>query len=86
MCKTAVVAHEGLKKCHQRNANVRAILKGARVGNKELDLGCQFHHAFWFGDMNYRLQFTDDAADGKALSSPQVKAMKDKKAVREKVR
>ena len=37
-----------------------SILKGARLGNTSLDLGCQFHHAFWMGDMNFRCRLAED--------------------------
>lgn len=34
------------------------ILNGARVGQKALTLDHQFDHAFWFGDMNYRIDLS----------------------------
>lgn len=39
----------------QRNQNVAEIMDGARVGNTLLDFGSQFTHAFWMGDLNYRI-------------------------------
>lgn len=33
------------------------ILRGARVGDKTMDILAQTHHVFWFGDMNYRTDF-----------------------------
>ncbi|RHY34134.1 hypothetical protein DYB32_001116 [Aphanomyces invadans] len=40
---------------------VAEILSGARVGQRSIELDHQFDHAFWFGDMNYRVQlaYTD---------------------------
>ena len=32
------------------------ILKGLNLGHKSAyDLTNQFHHVFWFGDLNYRI-------------------------------
>ena len=31
------------------------VQNGCRVSNTALDLGSQYTHAFWFGDMNYRV-------------------------------
>ncbi|XP_065886590.1 phosphatidylinositol 3,4,5-trisphosphate 5-phosphatase 2-like [Dysidea avara] len=50
----------GNEKCHRRNNNFHDILKGL-VGLKQkkqlsiFDLTLQFHHLFWFGDLNYRV-------------------------------
>ena len=66
-----LAAHEGQQKCAQRCANVASIMKGARVGNTSVDLGCQFHHAFWFGDMNFRMDVVDD--QGKAIKKKEAK-------------
>ena len=32
----------------------RLVQHGARLGVPELDLGSQFAHIFWAGDLNYR--------------------------------
>ena len=43
----------------RRNQNYHDIIKGMSLGNKKLnnvtDLTNQFHHVFFFGDLNYRL-------------------------------
>lgn len=44
---------------YRRNANYRDIIKGLSLGQKHLDLfdvTNQFHHVFWFGDLNYRVE------------------------------
>ena len=48
-------AHEGGKHLADRNSDCREIMSGVDVGQKGLDLGSQFHHCFWMGDMNYRV-------------------------------
>jgi len=42
------------------------ILKGCRIDNTDIDLANQFHHAFFFGDLNYRIDLglTDGGSDG----------------------
>ncbi|XP_033104067.1 phosphatidylinositol 3,4,5-trisphosphate 5-phosphatase 1-like isoform X2 [Anneissia japonica] len=48
----------GTEKCLRRNHNYHDILRGLAVGDKGLsmfDLNTRFHHVFWFGDLNYRL-------------------------------
>ena len=35
------------------------ILKGLNLGHKSAyDLTNQFHHVFWFGDLNYRIDMS----------------------------
>mmetsp|Transcript_24156 Transcript_24156/g.47501 ORF Transcript_24156/g.47501 Transcript_24156/m.47501 type:complete len:659 (+) Transcript_24156:84-2060(+) len=48
----------------RRNMDARNIA-GIRVGKWSMDLCNQFHHLFWFGDLNYRLDWGDQ---GDALS------------------
>ncbi|CAM9391250.1 unnamed protein product, partial [Discosporangium mesarthrocarpum] len=51
-------AHEGKNNLERRNSSCAEILQGARLGDRrQVDLDCQFHHVFWFGDMNYRIDF-----------------------------
>ena len=48
----------------RRNNNYRDILRGLGLGQRGLqqfDLTSQFHHVFWFGDLNYRLECEDEA-------------------------
>ncbi|ETW09428.1 hypothetical protein H310_00033 [Aphanomyces invadans] len=56
-----LAAHEAAKFLERRNNDVAEILSGARVGQRSIELDHQFDHAFWFGDMNYRVQlaYTD---------------------------
>ncbi|KAI5055763.1 hypothetical protein GOP47_0029284 [Adiantum capillus-veneris] len=46
-------AHEGQHEA--RNANYREIVGNIRVSNPNTDILNQFHHVFWLGDLNYRL-------------------------------
>ena len=39
----------------RRNQNYHDILRGLALGQKSVfDITHQFHHLFWFGDLNYR--------------------------------
>lgn len=38
-----------------RNESACEILRAAGVGNKDLDASQEFHHCFFFGDLNYRV-------------------------------
>ena len=41
---------------YRRRQNYLDILKGLSLGHKSAyDLTNQFHHVFWFGDLNYRI-------------------------------
>jgi hypothetical protein len=44
----------GEDKLPTRNANVHEIAEHLRLGIKDLDI-TQFHHTFWMGDLNYRI-------------------------------
>ena len=48
---THLAAHEGGKHLEARNKNVAEIMSGSRLGNPSLDLGSQFTHAFWIGEL-----------------------------------
>nr|PNR63021.1 hypothetical protein PHYPA_001446 [Physcomitrium patens] len=50
-----LAAHVG--QCETRNSNFRQIAMSMRVGLQSMDLLSQFHHVFWLGDLNYRLDF-----------------------------
>ncbi|RHZ31892.1 hypothetical protein DYB37_004593 [Aphanomyces astaci] len=56
-----LAAHEAQKFLERRNSDVSEILSSARVGQRGIELDHQFDHAFWMGDMNYRvnLGYTD---------------------------
>lgn len=49
-----LAAHEGIGHCRKRNDDASEIQRGARVGSQECDLGNQFDHVIWAGDLNYR--------------------------------
>ena len=51
-----------LKHVADRNQHYRRILKTASLGNADLDFDCQFHHVFWLGDLNYRVDM--NSAEG----------------------
>lgn len=46
-------AHQ--EKTEDRNSNYREIVGGIQIGKKNVDMLNQFHHMFWFGDLNYRI-------------------------------
>ncbi|XP_057300881.1 phosphatidylinositol 3,4,5-trisphosphate 5-phosphatase 2-like isoform X2 [Hydractinia symbiolongicarpus] len=46
----------GNEKLQRRNQNFHSILRGLNLGQRDsFDLMLSFHHLFWFGDLNYRL-------------------------------
>eukprot|EP00026_Physarum_polycephalum_P003984 Phypoly_transcript_04001.p1 GENE.Phypoly_transcript_04001~~Phypoly_transcript_04001.p1 ORF type:complete len:604 (+),score=58.19 Phypoly_transcript_04001:159-1970(+) len=47
-------AHQ--EKIEDRNSNYREIVDGIQIGKKNIDMLNQFHHMFWFGDLNYRIE------------------------------
>lgn len=42
-----------------RNLDITSILKTLNLGNPNYDVGHQFHHCFFMGDMNYRVDLKD---------------------------
>lgn len=56
---THLAAHEGIEFRLDRNRMAMEVQAKARVGNRAIDLGNQFHHSFWAGDLNYRVEFKD---------------------------
>ena len=54
-CSCHLAAHD--HKLKQRNENCQEILRETehKLGTKRLDLGSQFDHIFWMGDLNYRV-------------------------------
>jgi hypothetical protein len=43
-----------------RNTDAVLISKNLKLGNKNYDVTHQFHHTFWIGDLNYRINLTKD--------------------------
>lgn len=56
---THLAAHEGINFRLDRNRMAMEVQAKGRVGNRAIDLGNQFHHSFWAGDLNYRVEFKD---------------------------
>jgi len=53
-----MAAHQD--KTAQRNSDFKNIVKGLRhLGGDYVDALHQFHHVFWMGDLNYRLDYGD---------------------------
>eukprot|EP00250_Pteridium_aquilinum_P010359 c19330_g1_i1 orf=434-2425(+) len=50
-----LAAHVG--QCEARNGNYREIVGNIRINDQNIDILNQFHHVFWLGDLNYRLDF-----------------------------
>eukprot|EP00002_Diphylleia_rotans_P009086 TRINITY_DN190_c0_g2_i1.p1 TRINITY_DN190_c0_g2~~TRINITY_DN190_c0_g2_i1.p1 ORF type:complete len:706 (+),score=134.12 TRINITY_DN190_c0_g2_i1:91-2208(+) len=46
----------------ERGLNYRDILRGLRLGHKDVDIINQSHHLFWVGDLNYRVSYTFEEA------------------------
>lgn len=50
MCSTFLIGY-------RRNQNFLDILNGLNLGQKGVfGITHQFHHVFWFGDLNYRIE------------------------------
>ena len=65
-----LAAHEGEKMATKRNADIREILAGARVGSMQwMDATTQFDHCWFIGDMNYRIDLQQ--LDGVSRSKKQ---------------
>ena len=50
-----LAAHQGASYTAARNDNVSEIVQGCRPGDPRTDVLNQFHHVFWLGDLNYRV-------------------------------
>ncbi|MCO5564103.1 hypothetical protein L7F22_017759 [Adiantum nelumboides] len=53
-----LAAHAG--QCEARNGHYRDIVGNMRINDLNVDILNQFHHVFWLGDLNYRLDFGAD--------------------------
>lgn len=76
-------AHEGGKHLASRNEDCREILSGIDLGQKGIDFASQFHHCFWMGDMNYRVDLSQVAEykhlDASGKSKDEKKALQKEK-------
>eukprot|EP00756_Hemistasia_phaeocysticola_P010430 Hpha_TRINITY_DN15018_c10_g1::TRINITY_DN15018_c10_g1_i2::g.124763::m.124763/K15909/SHIP2, INPPL1; phosphatidylinositol-3,4,5-trisphosphate 5-phosphatase 2 len=52
-----------LERAKMRNTNVQEIVSQIQLANKDIDLVSQFHHVFFFGDMNYRVEMEHAEAE-----------------------
>jgi len=53
-----LAAHQD--KVHKRNEDVEEVVKNTKMGFKhKMDILNQYHHVFWSGDLNYRLDWGD---------------------------
>eukprot|EP00456_Euglypha_rotunda_P033424 TRINITY_DN25889_c1_g1_i5.p1 TRINITY_DN25889_c1_g1~~TRINITY_DN25889_c1_g1_i5.p1 ORF type:complete len:101 (-),score=15.10 TRINITY_DN25889_c1_g1_i5:23-325(-) len=64
---THLAAHQ--HKVDKRNEDVAEVIKGIKMGAKQerMDILNQYHHVFWCGDLNYRLDFGDQEEIGRAV-------------------
>lgn len=44
-----------------RNSMYRSLVQGLHVNDHGMDVLTGFHHVFWMGDLNYRIDFDDPA-------------------------
>eukprot|EP01103_Thecamoeba_quadrilineata_P015720 TRINITY_DN5053_c0_g2_i1.p1 TRINITY_DN5053_c0_g2~~TRINITY_DN5053_c0_g2_i1.p1 ORF type:complete len:949 (-),score=163.09 TRINITY_DN5053_c0_g2_i1:150-2996(-) len=51
-----LAAHQ--EKCAERKHNYYSIIKGLKLTTPPLDIVNSFHHLFWFGDLNYRIDYS----------------------------
>eukprot|EP00039_Didymoeca_costata_P001178 m.50393 g.50393 ORF g.50393 m.50393 type:complete len:579 (-) comp10667_c0_seq2:163-1899(-) len=74
-------AHEGQKHCEERNDAVREIFAGLHLGLRELDVASQYHHCFFMGDLNYRIDYSIEKPElsHSGKSKDQKKELKAKK-------
>jgi hypothetical protein len=64
-----LAAHEGRKHCNERNAMAETVQRNGRLGNTQVDLGNQFSHVFWAGDLNYRQEMRSWWSDPQAYEA-----------------
>ena len=69
-----LAAHQ--HKASRRNADVAEIIEGIKNknDNQKMDISSAYHHVFWNGDLNYRLDYGDQGLD-KEPSAEQFKEM-----------
>ena len=53
-----LAAHQD--KVTARNSMYRSLLRGLRLADGGMDLVTGFHHVFWIGDLNYRIDYTQN--------------------------
>jgi len=54
-----LAAHQD--KVKARNAMFKSLLQGLQLSDRGMDLLTNFHHVFWMGDLNYRIDLTSDS-------------------------
>eukprot|EP01062_Namystynia_karyoxenos_P077343 TRINITY_DN7763_c0_g1_i1.p1 TRINITY_DN7763_c0_g1~~TRINITY_DN7763_c0_g1_i1.p1 ORF type:complete len:775 (+),score=393.07 TRINITY_DN7763_c0_g1_i1:103-2325(+) len=62
-----------LERCNMRNINVAEIVNQIQLANKDIDLCSQFHHVFFMGDMNYRVEMEHAEAEDLIASKQYLK-------------
>lgn len=50
-----LAAHADAQYMARRHQDAQDIINGIKLGNSSVDMTSQFHHVFWFGDLNYRI-------------------------------
>lgn len=64
-----LAAHQG--NVQERNSQVFEIMKGMRLNDSSKEIVSQFHHIFWIGDLNYRLNVSvSDQSDDSVRKTP----------------
>ena len=51
-----------MERTKMRKINIEEICNQIQLANKDCDLSSQFHHVFWMGDMNYRVEMENAEA------------------------
>lgn len=54
-----LAAHQD--KIKARNSMYESLLRGIRIDDHNMDLLTGFHHVFWMGDLNYRVDMGEDS-------------------------
>eukprot|EP01061_Rhynchopus_euleeides_P045784 TRINITY_DN83_c0_g1_i1.p1 TRINITY_DN83_c0_g1~~TRINITY_DN83_c0_g1_i1.p1 ORF type:complete len:1783 (+),score=668.90 TRINITY_DN83_c0_g1_i1:154-5502(+) len=52
-----------MERSNMRRINIEEIVGHLQLGNGECDISSQFHHVFWMGDMNYRIEMEAGEAE-----------------------
>eukprot|EP01104_Vermistella_antarctica_P017273 TRINITY_DN6095_c0_g1_i1.p1 TRINITY_DN6095_c0_g1~~TRINITY_DN6095_c0_g1_i1.p1 ORF type:complete len:1127 (+),score=247.22 TRINITY_DN6095_c0_g1_i1:338-3718(+) len=86
---THLAAHVDHSRLLQRNQQIKDIIRGmdtliVRSGNSDIDVSTFFHHVFWLGDLNYRVEMErtlslQHIANGDLAELMKVDQLKDQK-------